>query len=175
MLYVKGREVWRVDLWRDQDSLLPFTSLAGFPIFHRPALSVKKTCWYPKVCVYGAWNGSSGCGCLCEVVGDWDVNQVVNYPIHNGDSGLRSKKALVLVHRSLPDTVVCGSHATLRVFNDGSFLHRCWCSAQVMLEESTGFGFLNLLLGGHVETTMCVYGEIRQCTWQCKLLLECDR
>ena len=56
---------------------------------------------------------------------------------------------------SLPDTVVCGSHATLRVFNDGSFRHRSWCSAQVMLEERTCFGFL-LLLGGHVETTICV-------------------
>ena len=33
---------------------------------------------------------ASGCGCLCEVVGDWDVNKVVNYPIQNGDSGLRT-------------------------------------------------------------------------------------
>ena len=33
---------------------------------------------------------ASGCGCLCEVVGDWDVNKVVNYPIQNGDSSLRT-------------------------------------------------------------------------------------
>ena len=33
---------------------------------------------------------ASGCGCLCEVVGDWDVNKVVNYPIHNGDSCLHT-------------------------------------------------------------------------------------
>ena len=24
---------------------------AGFPVVHRPTRSVKKTCWYPKVCV----------------------------------------------------------------------------------------------------------------------------
>ena len=33
---------------------------------------------------------ASGCGCLCEVVGDWDVNKVENYPMQNGDSGLRT-------------------------------------------------------------------------------------
>ena len=33
---------------------------------------------------------ASGCGCLCEVVGDRDVNKVVNYPIQNGDSDLRT-------------------------------------------------------------------------------------
>ena len=57
-------------------------------VFHKPTLSVKKHAGTPKY-VYGTCNGSSGCGCLCEVVGDWDVYKVVNYPIHNGDSGLR--------------------------------------------------------------------------------------
>ena len=29
-------------------------------------------------------------GACVRVVGDWDVNKVVNYPIQNGDSGLRT-------------------------------------------------------------------------------------
>ena len=59
-----------------------------------------------------------------------------------------TRETLVLVQpfTSSVVTVACGSHATLWVFNDGSFLHRSWCSAQVMLEESIGVGFLCCLV-----------------------------
>ena len=161
-----GREVWRVDLWRYQDSLLPFTSLGRCSSVPQAYTISKKACWYPKVCVYGAWNGSSGCGCLCEVVGDWNVNKVVNDPIHNGDSGLRSKNT--------------GTGTAAHFLS----CHRCvWfpchtSSSQLVLSASHAGGkhrfWFSWLLGEHVETTMCAYGEIRQCTWQCQLLLECD-
>ena len=114
-------------------------------------------------------SGSPECGCLCQVVGDWGVNKVVNYPIQNGDSGLRSasrgsqpiRSIIAEKHfwysRSLP--VLSPLCVGPIPFEDGSFLHRSY--AQVMLEEHR-FWF-SLVLGEHVETTMCVSGEIRQC------------
>ena len=52
-------------------------------------------------------------------------------------------------------------------------------SSQLVLSAGYAGGkhrfWLSLLLGGHVETTMRAYGEIRQCTWECQILLECDR
>ena len=70
-----------------------------------------------------------------------------------------ARKTLVLVQplTSRVVTVVCGSHATLRIFINKSFLHRSWCSAQVMLEESTGFGFLCCLVDMLIPR--CVFME----------------
>ena len=94
-------------------------------------------------------SGSSGCGCLCEVVGDWDVNKVVNYPIQNGDLDLRSaflwrSPANPLQHcqKNTTGTAVhfLGCHRCVLVpyntwlFQDGPFLDRSLCSAQSMLE-----------------------------------------
>ena len=124
-----------------------------------PTLSGKKACWYPKICVYETW--SIRMWCLCEVVGDWDVNKVVNYPIQNGDSGLRT-----MTQKRFPANPLQHCRKTLLVqpllFKDGSFLgvcrKLCWRKAQVW---ACGYhdGFF--------------YGEIRQCTcnWQWKLLL----
>ena len=35
-------------------------------------------------------SGSPECGCLCEVVGDWDVNEIMNYRTQHGHSALHS-------------------------------------------------------------------------------------
>ena len=70
-------EVWRLDLSPLQISL--------GRLF--PTVTVREeSMLVPHICVYEA----SICGCLCEVVGDWDVNKVENYPMQNGDSGLRT-------------------------------------------------------------------------------------
>ena len=87
-----------------------------------------------------------------------------------------ARKTLLVLVQLFPSwvvTIVCGSHATLRVFNDGSFLHRSWCSAQVMLEESTGFGFLCCLVDMwrprcvFMERYASVFGSVSFC---CMLL-----
>ena len=75
-----------------------------------------------------------------------------------------ARKTLVLVHPGCHRCVwFISDHFVIAAGAQGKL---CWRKAH-----------LSLLLGGHVETTMCVYGEIPQCTctWQCQLLLECDR
>ena len=76
-----GREVWRLDL-----SPLHISLGRLFPTgLHCQG---RKHAGTPQsVCMKLE---ASGCGCMCEVVGDWDANKVVNYPIQNDDSDLRT-------------------------------------------------------------------------------------
>ena len=135
-------------------------SLGRFSSFHRPTLSVKKTGWYPKVCVYGTWNGSSGCGCLCEVVGDWDVYKVVNYPIHNGDSGLRSRNTGSGTAAHFLSCHRCAwfpCHTFHEYSMMGHFFIAAGAQLKVMLEESTDFCFLCCLVD--MLRPRCVFME----------------
>ena len=142
-------------------------------------LSGKKACWYPKICAYETW--SFRCWCLCEVVGDWDVNKVVNYPIQNGDSigpshddplEVPSQSAPALPKNTTGTAVYClGCHHCAVpyhtwLFKDGSFLgvwrKLCWRKAQAW-----ACGYHDVFLWRDTP----VY--IHQCTrnWQWKLLL----
>ena len=73
------REVWRVDLWRHQDSLLP-------PLHH--------------------WAGCTlldvGACVRCLLFGDWDVDKVVNYPILNARLRLSLGVPLEVPSQSAP-------------------------------------------------------------------------
>ena len=114
---------------------------------------------------------ASGCGCLCEVVGDLDVNKVVNYPIQNGDSGLRTR---------FPANPLQHCRKTLLVQKFTSWVVTI-VRSHIILDYSRMDHFLvfgAIYAGGkhrleHVDTTMYLYGEIRQCTcnWQWRLLL----
>ena len=48
MLYVKFGELIFEEI---KTHFFHLRHWACFPVFHRPTLSVKKACWYPKVCV----------------------------------------------------------------------------------------------------------------------------
>ena len=72
-----GREIWRLDLSPPHISLGRLFPTGLHCQGRKHAGTPKSVCMKLE---------ASGCGCLCEVVGDWDVN----YPIQNGDSGLRT-------------------------------------------------------------------------------------
>ena len=57
-------------------------------------------------------SGSPGCGCLCELVRDWDVNDVMNHPIRHSESALLGVP-LEVPHQSAPtfrNTTVTAVH-----------------------------------------------------------------
>ena len=73
------------------------------------------------------------------MVGDWDVNKVVNYPIHNGDSGLRSKNTGTgtAAHFLTPLCVVPMPHFEYSMMGHfviaaGAQRKLCWRKAQVL-------------------------------------------
>ena len=90
---------------------------------------------------------------------------------HNGDLGLLSKNT----GTGTAAHFLCYHHCVWFPCHTSSTQWWIISSSQLVLRASYAGGkhrvWLALLLGGHVETTMCVYGEIRQCTWQCQLLL----
>ena len=47
---------WSLASWSLKKSRIAASTTSLGRLFHGIALSGRKACWYPKVCVYGAWN-----------------------------------------------------------------------------------------------------------------------
>ena len=147
-MFTLGREVWRLE---------STTYITGQVVPHCHCQGRKHAGTPKSVCMKLE---ASGCGCLCEVVGDWDVNKVENYPIQNGDSGLRTipSQSIPALPKNTTGTAVY-------------FLGCHHCAGHFLVFGASYAGGKHRL--DHVDTTMYFYGEIRQCTcnWQWKLLL----
>ena len=144
-------------------------------LFHRPTLSGKKTGWYPKVCVYGAWNvklpalQDVGACVRWSETGMSTRLWTIQYRMVTRAVARHSSKDSQPIRSSIAENTTgttvhfLGCHRCVWVpyhtwvFKDLSFLHRSWCSVQVMLEESTGFGFLFCLV--NMWRPRCVFME----------------